>query len=77
MRLRDLQQEKGNIKCCFCKQDAGEFGNNPEPIFDQGEGRCCNECNWKLVLPTRLLAVTDQDAFEKVVTKIRQQKINK
>ena len=31
MRLRDLLTEKGNVKCCFCKQDAGEFGITPNP----------------------------------------------
>jgi hypothetical protein len=28
-----------------------EFGNNAEPI---NSGRCCDDCNWSLVIPARV-----------------------
>ena len=39
------------MKCCFCNEDAGKFGNNAQPIK---EGFCCNSCNLQLVIPKRL-----------------------
>ena len=33
-------------------------GNNAEPIND---GRCCNDCNAKYVIPARLRAIEEQD----------------
>ena len=40
------------MKCCFCKKDAGQYGNNAEPVM---KGRCCNKCNDGIVIPIRLL----------------------
>ncbi len=39
------------IKCCFCKKDAGKYGNNAEPITD---GICCDLCNVHYVIPERV-----------------------
>ena len=39
------------MKCCICKKDIFEHGNNPDPI--KGEV-CCNECNLDVVVPLRL-----------------------
>ncbi len=39
------------MKCCFCKKDAGKWGNNAEPITD---GRCCDLCNVRYVIPERI-----------------------
>jgi len=43
------------MKCCFCKKDAGKYGNNALPIMD---GRCCDECNDGIVIPIRILRIT-------------------
>lgn len=40
------------MKCCFCGRDAGEYGNNVDPI--EIEGRACDECNMRYVIPARL-----------------------
>lgn len=40
------------MKCCFCKKDAGEYGNNANPIMD---ARCCDACNEEIVIPFRLM----------------------
>lgn len=38
-------------KCCICGKDYGEFGNNALPIR---EGRCCDYCNARFIIPSRL-----------------------
>ena len=40
------------MKCCFCKKDAGKYGNNAQPIMD---GECCDECDSGVVIPIRML----------------------
>jgi hypothetical protein len=37
--------------CCICGQQAEGFGNNAAPVL---HGRCCNECNSNVVIPTRI-----------------------
>ena len=43
---------KPTIVCCFCKKDAGQYGNNPEPVMGT-PNKCCDQCNLKVVLPAR------------------------
>lgn len=38
--------------CCICGRKLTGYGNNPAPVFDNG--RCCNECDDKVVIPVRL-----------------------
>lgn len=38
-------------KCCICGSEFEGFGNNPDPI--KRKGRCCNACNY-LVLIERI-----------------------
>ena len=38
--------------CCICGKECKEFGNNPAPV--KNEGKCCDECNSKIVIPARL-----------------------
>lgn len=40
------------VKCCFCKKDAGKYGNNALPIM---KGKCCDNCDEEIVLPIRIL----------------------
>jgi hypothetical protein len=51
------------MRCCFCKKDAGEFGNKAQPIMD---ARCCDECNEGVVLPIRLLRM-QRNSYNKEV----------
>lgn len=37
--------------CCICGEEYTGYGNNAEPYK---KGRCCNECNRKFVIPSRL-----------------------
>ena len=43
---------KNNKKiCCICGKEYTGYGNNAEPYK---EGRCCDDCNEKFVIPDRL-----------------------
>jgi len=60
-----LEKEKKEHEgiCCFCYEvlDDG-FGNNTEPVekyplaneYSQKFGRCCNDCNFAVVIPSRM-----------------------
>ena len=45
----DVEPEKKI--CCICGEEYEGYGNNAEPYK---EGRCCDECNMKFVIPNRL-----------------------
>lgn len=36
-------------KCSICGKEFEGYGNNPEPLMSYDEGRCCDECNAKVV----------------------------
>jgi hypothetical protein len=46
------------MKCCICNEEipfqasGWDQGNNAEPVIENG--RCCDECNWLVVIPRRL-----------------------
>jgi hypothetical protein len=42
----------------FCDVEIEGYGNNSEPIK---KGRCCNDCNSKLVIPFRLLSFKNRN----------------
>ncbi len=46
-----LYNEELKMKCCICKKDKDEYGNNPFPIAGQV---CCDECNAKVIIPLRI-----------------------
>ena len=51
------EPKRGSAACCFCGkllQGAERYGNNPAPLAK--EGRCCDECNFLKVIPTRIEA---------------------
>jgi len=58
------------MKCSICSNDievkrseTGEIiwdqGNNADPVND---GRCCDTCNWTVVIPRRLTRVKEKTA---------------
>jgi hypothetical protein len=42
--------------CSICGRPYQGYGNNPAPL--PGE-RCCDICNWLVVIPARLKAVAE------------------
>lgn len=55
------------MKCCICGKEFEGFGNNPYPVGSDvysDEDRCCDECNWKYVIPARLARLEPAPARE-------------
>ena len=48
---------KSDFICSICGQPGHGFGHNAQPVND---GRCCNECNTTVVIPTRFAQI-DED----------------
>lgn len=40
--------------CCICGEPIDGYGNNPEPYTSADDGRCCDSCNIRFVIPARL-----------------------
>ncbi len=40
-------------ECVICKGVLADIGHNPYPL-NNGEGRCCDVCNIKYVIPARI-----------------------
>lgn len=57
-----LQERITNHVCCFCEgkldhlngQDPETWGNNPDNACSSEGARCCNYCNWNIVIPVRI-----------------------
>ena len=47
-------KEQTSFVCCLCGENAGEFGNNPAPLAESTELRCCDGCNITKVIPARI-----------------------
>ena len=46
--------------CCLCgKSVHGAWGNNPWPLSDDANDRCCDACNATKVIPARLGIIAD------------------
>lgn len=51
------------IECSICGDTIksnvnGIYGHNPKPVTD---GRCCNKCNDRVVIPTRIMLMKKED----------------
>lgn len=45
--------------CCICGEPIEGYGNNPEPYMSAEEGRCCDSCNVRFVIPARMEMLED------------------
>jgi len=43
--------------CNICKENYIGYGNNAQPVSD---GRCCDKCNFSIVIPARLKSILEQ-----------------
>ena len=48
------------MKCSICDKEEKGYGNNAYPI---NSGRCCDECNWKVVIPRRMLFLKNEKCY--------------
>lgn len=45
--------------CCICGQRHEGWGNNPWPINNDPNARCCHACNYAHVIPARIKELED------------------
>lgn len=41
------------FKCCICGEEFEGYGNNPAPVVEDEDARCCDGCNLASVIPAR------------------------
>ena len=41
-------------KCCICGKEFEGWGNNPWPVNEDDNARCCDECNYNVVIPEHI-----------------------
>jgi hypothetical protein len=46
--------DEENGCCCLCDEPFTDFGNNPWPLSEREEDRCCHACNETHVIPARI-----------------------
>lgn len=56
--FESLKEAKEEI-CCICGEPIEGYGNNPSPY--KHEGRCCDACNSKFVIPARLAELNNKE----------------
>lgn len=42
-------------KCCICGDDFVGWGNNPWPVVERKNAVCCYDCNFNVVIPSRIM----------------------
>ena len=47
------------FKCCICSRTFEGYGNNPWPVVNDPEARCCDQCNDEKVIPARILQIME------------------
>lgn len=57
-----LEAVDKKFECCICGDESTGHGHNPFPVMD--EGRCCDACNMKFVVPARYDAFLKSRAEE-------------
>ena len=45
--------------CCICGEPLEGYGNNPEPYMSSDNGRACDSCNIRFVIPARMEMLED------------------
>ena len=58
VETESLKEAKEEI-CCICGEPIEGYGNNPSPY--KHEGRCCDACNSKFVIPARLAELSSSE----------------
>ncbi len=55
--------------CVLCNAACIGWGNNPSPVngLTFEDGRCCDDCNANLVIPTRLLIIFGENRVDPTI----------
>ena len=58
-----MKNKDEHINCSICGVEMTEpFTNNPYPVIEDDEARCCSDCNSLWVIPARQgMKITDED----------------
>ncbi len=56
---RVVEGKEVDDTCCICGEPLEGYGNSPAPYKE--EGRCCDNCNVKFVIPARLEHIDSND----------------
>lgn len=48
--------------CCICGCEFIGYGNNPYPVVDDEDARCCDFCDGMVVIPARIRAIYGKEA---------------
>lgn len=51
--------------CCLCGKEFTGFGNNPYPLDDTPNARCCDKCNDSVVVARMYLKASRQVCKER------------
>lgn len=49
-----MSDYKETGKCCLCGETYTHWGNNPWPLSEGENDRCCDVCNDTKVIPARI-----------------------
>lgn len=49
------------FKCCICGCKEKGYGNNPWPVVEDVDSRCCDYCNDTKVIPARLKRLVERN----------------
>jgi hypothetical protein len=72
-QIKEENMKSETRTCSLCKKTFTGFGHNPEPILEYDQ-RCCDECNWNVIVPVRIFGLTNpiaMAALEKVGYQVR------
>lgn len=47
--------------CCICGKKFTGWGNDPWPVVEDENARCCDACNNEAVLPARIAGLRKED----------------
>lgn len=55
----EVIERRQTVKCCFCGREISvKQAHNAVPLK---EGYCCEQCNWKMVVPYRISLSTKEE----------------
>lgn len=54
------EKTRPTFKCAICKLTFMGYGNNPAPIVNDPEARCCDDCDAGIVIPARIARLRSQ-----------------
>ena len=53
------------FKCCICGGTFKGYGNNPWPVVNDEDARCCDLCNSLEVVPARIRMMMEKSYVAK------------